>query len=99
MIENVPLPPRLLEIIERLERLALLHPQAPEKILLTADETAAAMGVSRKHLYNLARRGVGIPVVHLGSRTLYDKRDVLRWIDAQKRPAGPQDESAQPKSA
>lgn len=91
MIENVPLPPRLLEVIERLERLA----QAGEKILLSKDETALAMGCSVKHLDNLRGRPDGIQPVFLGARVLYDRRDLLRWIDAQKRPAGPQDESAQ----
>lgn len=62
--------------------------QPVEKLLLSADEAAVALGCSRRHLFTLSHRAGGIPTVSVGARVMYDRRDLLAWIDSQKRPAG-----------
>ncbi len=54
------------------------------KLLLSARDAAAALSICEKTLWsNTVPRG-SIPMVRIGSRTLYDPTDLLVWIDAQK---------------
>ena len=46
------------------------------------DETEAAKflgGVSAKHLFNLRRRG-DLPFLRIGTRVMYSRQSLLRWI-------------------
>jgi len=55
----------------------------PLRLLLTADETAAALGVSPRTLAKLTADHA-IPVCRLGPRTLRYPLDALRaWVGAQ----------------
>ncbi len=45
-------------------------------------------GLSAKTLY-LLRRDSGLPFVKVGSRTLYDPRDVARWVEERKSNGSP----------
>ena len=54
-----------------------------ERILLSSDETAKALGVSTRTLYNLRMAG-GLPYVALGSRIMFDPADLRHWIEAKK---------------
>lgn len=50
----------------------------------SAGEMAAILGVSRSHLYRLAKRGEGPPrLTGVGDRLLYPKGAVHRWLDEQ----------------
>lgn len=54
------------------------------KMLLTVDEAAAALSICPKTLWsNTVPRGT-IPAVRIGTRVLYDPRDLASWIDAKK---------------
>lgn len=52
------------------------------KNLLSAKETAAALGVSQRTLYNLTRAGK-LPAVRIGRRVLYRPADVEAYIASQ----------------
>jgi len=49
---------------------------APIAPLLVDEKTAQSV--------YLLRRNEGLPFVKLGSRTLYDPRDLAKWIEARK---------------
>ena len=54
------------------------------KPFLVAEPEARRLlgGLSTKTMFNLRRRG--LPFVKVGSRTMYDPRDLARWIEDQK---------------
>ena len=50
------------------------------------DETEAAKflgGVSAKHLFNLRKRG-DLPFVRIGTRVMYSRQSLERWIAARE---------------
>jgi len=52
---------------------------------LLIDETHARQllgGLCVKSLYNLRKQG--LPFVKIGARTMYDPRDLARWIESRK---------------
>lgn len=55
---------------------------SPEPALMTGKEAAEHLGISEKHLYNLAKRGL-IPRVVLGSRAIRYRRSDLEALIAQ----------------
>lgn len=61
-----------------------MESNATLKLLLSAREAARAMGISEKHLWSHSRPRGSIPCLKIGARTLYDPRDLRRWIDAAK---------------
>jgi len=55
---------------------------AVPRLLLTVAETAEAIGVSRRQIYNLAG-SAGLPTVKLGGRRLVRVTDLREWVAAQ----------------
>lgn len=53
-------------------------------LLIDARTAAKLLGISAKTLWSYSVRRRDIPVVRIGSRTLYDPRDLVAWIDARK---------------
>ncbi len=51
-----------------------------EKILINSTEGAALLSISRPTLYRLAQID-GFPVVRIGSRTLFKRRELAAWFD------------------
>ena len=54
------------------------------KLLLSQREAAKALGICPKSLYNRTAPRGDILCVKIGSRVMYDPRDLTAWIDAQK---------------
>jgi excisionase family DNA binding protein len=52
-------------------------------LLVDRRETARLLGVSANTISNIQRRGELVPV-RIGSRVLFDRRDVIAFIDARK---------------
>lgn len=52
---------------------------SPERLTLTVDEVAAALGISRSSAYECARRGE-IPTVRFGRRIVVPRRAVLALL-------------------
>lgn len=62
-----------------------VSPPTP-KLLLTAKETAATLGVSTKTLYLWDRDGT-LPAIHLAARCVrYSPDDLARFIDGKRKP-------------
>jgi hypothetical protein len=59
------------------------------KLLLAAREAAAALSICEKTLWAHTRPRGSIPCVRIGSRVLYDPRDLEAWIDARKKGGEP----------
>lgn len=57
------------------------------QLLLSARETATALGISQRTLWAQTRPRGPIPAVHVGRRVLYDPDDLRAWIAQQKRQA------------
>ena len=53
--------------------------QGPERLTLTVEEAARALGVSRAHAYELAARGE-IPTLRLGRRILVPREALVRKL-------------------
>lgn len=53
---------------------------APEPLLLTAEETARALRISRRTLYSWTTSGA-IPCCRLGARVLYSPNDLRALIE------------------
>lgn len=53
--------------------------------LLTVEEAAARLSVSKSHLNKLRIAGGGPPFVKIGARVAYDQADLATWLDGQKR--------------
>jgi predicted DNA-binding transcriptional regulator AlpA len=54
--------------------------------LIDVRETAAALRISIKTLYNWKQRGAGPPWVKVGSRTLYRRSDLEAWLGGHLAP-------------
>ncbi len=53
-----------------------------EKVLLTVDELAAKLGISRRTVFQLRKEG--LPVVVIRAKAVrYDLDDVLRWLKSR----------------
>lgn len=50
--------------------------------LLSVDETAALLGVTRRQVYNLLRRG--LPATRVGSRIRVRPDELRAWLDANR---------------
>ena len=64
----------------------MLKTEEPERLVLTVDETAALLGISRGLAYQMARQG-NIPTVRLGRRLLVPRSALDRLMsDAATKP-------------
>ena len=52
--------------------------------LMTPDEIAAVLRIARKTVIAMARAG-RIPCVRIGRFVRFDRGEILRWIDGQRR--------------
>jgi excisionase family DNA binding protein len=59
-------------------------PPSPTRLLITADEAAAALSISTRKLWSLTTAGV-IPCVRLGRSVRYSPAELQDWIQAQRR--------------
>lgn len=55
--------------------------------IMTAQEVAAMLRVSRQHLTRLAGRGE-FPAIRIGGALRFDRADVMAWIEAQRNKGG-----------
>lgn len=69
--------------------------EAMRPLLLEANEAAQAMRICPKTLWTMSVRKRKIPFIKIGRRTLYDPRDLERWIDGQKEPVKTVKENAE----
>jgi len=53
-----------------------------DRELLGANELAALLGVSSRHIWRMASRGALPGQVRLGGRTLWRRRSIMRWLDS-----------------
>jgi excisionase family DNA binding protein len=53
-----------------------------ERLTMTVQETATALGISKNTAYDLVHQGV-IPSVRLGRRFLVPKQALNAWLDDQ----------------
>lgn len=53
-----------------------------EKLTLTVDEMAVALGVSRPKAYELAKSS-GFPAINVGRRIVISKNGLERWLEQQ----------------
>lgn len=60
------------------------HVSAPGQLLMTPKETAAALSVSARKLWEMTRRGE-MPYVPVGRCVRYSVLDVREWIAANTR--------------
>lgn len=59
------------------------QPTDVPRFLLTADEAARALAISRHLLWTLTAAGE-LPCVRVGRAVRYDRADLLAWIAARK---------------
>ena len=86
-IENDELSP--IEEIRDLAADSFAQRWEAEPPLLTVEEVAARLNVSRERLYQWRHRGVGPPAITLGSRLLrFDPDDLEQWINEQRTETG-----------
>lgn len=57
---------------------------APEKVLLTAEEVSAMLGMGVDWIYEQARKG-RIPVVKLGRYRRFRREAIMAWIAENER--------------
>jgi excisionase family DNA binding protein len=60
-------------------------PKLPE--LLTTEEVAAWLRTSVQAVYNMRLRGELPQAVRRGKRLLFDRADLVRWMDAKRAPS------------
>lgn len=61
----------------------MMQPQETEEpMTMTADEVAAALGLSRNGVYEAANRGE-IPHRRVGRRMIFSRRAIMAWLEAQ----------------
>ena len=58
------------------------------KLLLGVDESAAALSICTKSLWNFTQPRGTIPSIKIGTRVLYSPSDLQAWIDLQKLEGG-----------
>lgn len=56
-------------------------PNLAGRVTLTINETAEALGCSRRHVYRLIERQ-GLPVVRFGSRQWVPVAGLLEWVES-----------------
>lgn len=56
-------------------------------MLLTADDIADLLRVSRKAVYNMVDRGEIPHVLRIGKRLRFHRDDVLLWLDESRAPS------------
>ncbi len=61
-----------------------LDSSAESPLLLKSRDAARLLAISERKLWELMNSG-GVPCVRLGRAVRYDPRDLVRFIDAQKR--------------
>lgn len=61
--------------------------QHPAGRLLSVNDTAEYLGITRSSVYRMINAG-DLPVVHVGSRTLLDRHDLDAFIERNKAVAG-----------
>ncbi len=54
------------------------------KLLLSAREAAKSLSICEKTLWTHTKPRGTVPCVKIGTRVLYDPRDLAAWIDSQK---------------
>jgi len=54
------------------------------KFLLSVAETARALNVSRKKLWEITAPRGDLPCIKIGTRVLYSPADIMAWIERQK---------------
>jgi len=54
------------------------------KLLLSAPEAAKSLSICAKTLWSHTQPRGTIPRVRIGTRVLYDRNDLRRWIEDQK---------------
>ena len=70
--------------VETAVRKALNVNPATNRRLLSVDEAATYLSLSKRELYNMLQRGA-LPVVKQGKRTMIDIRDLDTWIEHAKK--------------
>lgn len=65
-------------------RVADLSSEAPERLLLTAEEVSELIGMGVDWIYEQARRG-HIPVVKLGRYRRFRRQSIEKWITENER--------------
>ena len=60
-----------------------------ERLLLTIPEAAAQLTISQRKLFDLSAPRGPLLAVRIGSRVMYDRRDLLAYIDGLKGPLTP----------
>lgn len=72
----------------RLDNVQSTASDTPTEPLLVSEPRAAEMlGISERTLWSLAASGE-VPFLKIRTRKLYDVRDLVAWINAQKRKGG-----------
>lgn len=66
------------------------HPVRPSRQLVTAQEVADLLQVSRMRVYELARTGVLPGIVRLGRQMRFDLARVIEWVDNGGSTANPE---------
>ena len=61
--------------------------EAIPRLLMDAHDTAKALSISERKLWELTSQG-DIPCVRIGRRTLYDPRALAAWVDGQLQGGG-----------
>jgi excisionase family DNA binding protein len=56
-------------------------------VLLKVEEVAEILRTSSKAVYAMAERGALAGVVRLGRRLLFDRDELIRWIDEGREPS------------
>ena len=54
------------------------------KFLLSVAETARALNLSRKKLWQITAPRGDLPCIKIGTRVLYSPADIMAWIERQK---------------
>ena len=54
------------------------------RFLLSVVETARALNLSRKKLWEITAPRGDLPCIKIGTRVLYSPADIMAWIERQK---------------
>jgi len=64
---------------------------SPPRLLLSVAETARALNLSRKKLWQITAPRGDLPCIKVGTRVLYPVGDIVAWIERQKLQRHPQE--------